>query len=476
MLTADLLRPFQRRFVKAVENPHYRRLALTTARGNGKSALSAYLITRSLTPGDVLFHAGDESVLFSRSFEQCRIIFKFVRRALDADADYRFLDSGNRIGVTHLPSNTRVRAIGSSGKTAMGLGADTVLAILDEPGALDVAGGELLSDAIDTSLGKPGSNMRAIYVGTLAPAGPKNWWPQLVKRGTRGRTYVQALVGDPKKWDYWPEIRKVNPLVNIDAGMREELLEERDDARRDSRLHARFCSYRLNTPERDESKVVLTTADWDAVCERPVPERDGKPIVGIDLGQGRAWSAAVAVWPNLRTEAFAVAPGIPDLSQQERRDRVDRGEYTELHDAGLLEMAKGLHIPPASQIVERVMEWQPSMLISDRNRFPELLDAVGGRVPVIPRITRWFSAAEDIRAIRKLAKDGGLACEPKSRAIIEASLAVSEVKSDDQGNTRMVKMDECNNCGRDDIVAALTLAAGQHARTAARPKRTHVVC
>ena len=66
-------------------------------------------------------------------------------------------------------------------------------------------------------------------------------------------------------------------------------------------------------------------------------ERDGRPIVGIDLGGGRAWSAAVAVWPNGRTEAFALCPGIPDIREQERRDRVNPGTYERLVSAGVLE-------------------------------------------------------------------------------------------------------------------------------------------
>ena len=53
----------------------------------------------------------------------------------------------------------------------------------------------------------------------------------------------------------------------------------------------------------------------------------GRPAVGIDLGGGRAWSAAVGLWENGRMEAIAVAPGIPSLEEQEKRDRVPSGTY-----------------------------------------------------------------------------------------------------------------------------------------------------
>ena len=189
------LRPFQKRFVRAVESGRYDVCALSLPRGNGKSWLAAHLVRRALTPGDPLFVAGSESVLLAASLEQARIVQKFVRRWLDGNRDYRWQDSKNAVGITHVPTNTKVRAQGSNGKTAMGLGADTALAICDEPGAWETAGGQLLADAIDTALGKPGSiSMRAIYIGTIAPA-VRGWWPELIDSGTVGRDVRAGSTG-----------------------------------------------------------------------------------------------------------------------------------------------------------------------------------------------------------------------------------------------------------------------------------------
>ena len=103
----------------------------------------------------------------------------------------------------------------------------------------------------------------------------------------------------------WHEIRRCNPLANIDAGFRKRLLLERDAARQDSRLKARFLSYRLNVPSGDESEMLLTV--W-LIGNRSkggeVPPRAGKPMVAADLGGGRAWSAAVSLWPNGRLEGL----------------------------------------------------------------------------------------------------------------------------------------------------------------------------
>ena len=192
-----------------------------------------------MSEDDPLFKPGTESVLCAASIEQARIVFRFARADLEADPAYRFLDSHTRCGIVHKPTNTRLRIIGSNGKTAMGL-VGCPWAICDEPGAWEVNGGTLLHDAIETAKGKPGSPLRVVYIGTLAPA-TAGWWHDMIEDGTHGSTYVQALRGDPERWDQWPEIRRCNPLTAISPEFRRKLLEERDAARRDTRLKARCC-------------------------------------------------------------------------------------------------------------------------------------------------------------------------------------------------------------------------------------------
>ena len=79
--------------------------------------------------------------------------------------------------------------------------------------------------------------------------------------------------------------------------------------------------------------------------------------------------------------------------------------------------------------------------------------------PVSPRVTRWSEAAADIRDTRKLVLDEGLSVQPTSRNLLTASLAVAMVKNDDQGSVRLKKRGG-HNKARDDVAAALVLAAG----------------
>lgn len=465
-----LLRPFQRRFVRAATRSGVDTAVLSSPRGNGKSWLAGHLAGRVLNPKDNLFVPGTESVLCAASVEQARIVFRFAREALEPMGGYRWLDSNTRIGVLHKETNTRLRVISSSGKTAMGL-VRCPWAICDEPGAWQVNGGQLLHDAIQTAQGKPGSPLRAVYIGTLAPA-TGGWWHELVEGGSHGSTYVQKLQGDSKTWDQWPTIRKCNPLTMISARFRGKLLEERDAARADSRLKARFLSYRLNIPSGDESTMLLTVDDWTRMSSRPVPERRGRPVCGVDLGAGRAWSASTAVYKSGRVEAIACAPGIPSLQAQEKRDRVPAGTYRKLAAGGSLLVAEGLRVQPPAQLVKEIRSrWgSPAMIVCDRFRVAELQDAAPG-VRVVPRVTRWSDAAADIRALRKGAKDGPLSVAEDSRLLLAASLSAAMVQNDDQGNTRLSKRGT-DNQARDDVAAALVLAAGAWERSNGAPGRT----
>ena len=465
------LRPFQKRFIKAVQSDEYSICAMSLARGNGKSFLSAEILLPYLKPDSPVFNSNKELGLVAASLKQSRIVFRFLRESLGED-DYSYSDAANRLAIKHKKSNVRLEVYSSDAKRAMGI-VGTSLVVCDEPGAWEVNGGSLMFEALTTALGKPGSPLKLVFVGTLAPA-RAGWWRDLCERGTVPGTYVQLIQGNPENGEKWSEIRKCNPLVNLPGidgkRFREQLLRERNEAQQDSRKKGSFFSYRLNFPSGDESTVLLTLQDWDLIKARPVPPKVGRPLVGLDMGGGRSWSAAAAIWPNGRCEAFAVCSGIPSLEEQEKRDLEPPGTYLSLVRTGHLVVAEGLRVPNPSSLIEGIYSrWgTPEAVLCDRFRLAELQDC---RLPcpLAPRQSRWSEAAADIRALRKMAKDGPLSIEEDSRAIVLHSLTNSMVKNDEQGSCRLIKSDGTNNKSRDDVSAALILAAGARERA---PKRT----
>ena len=455
------LQPFQKRFIRDALKPGIDTSALSLPRGNGKSTLAGLLVADILDPDNELFRPGTESVLCAASIEQARVVFKVARDILEPRGGYRFLDSHTRIGINHTATKTRLRVIGSNGKTAMGL-LNCPWAICDEPGAWEINGGTLLWDALETALGKPGSPMRILVIGTLAPMAQddSHWWYRLVTRGSRRNVNVMSYMGDAETWADRKTILKANPLARIDAGFRRKLFQERDDALNDSTLRARFVSYRLNVPMGDPQSLLMEASDWERVLQQPVQPREGQPIFGIDLGQNRAWSTVVATWPTGRTEAIAHAPGIPGIEAQEKRDRVGAGVYQQLVEQGRLRVAHGLNVPPIETLVkEATAEWgSPLFVISDRFNEPKLRDAMPG-IQLDARVWRYSEGTADIRAFRTWAMDGNLNIEDTSRGLLTASMRAAKVKSDDAGNIRMVKK-YADNTGRDDCAAALVLLGG----------------
>ena len=192
------LKPFQRRFLRSALAPGIRTSALSIPRGNGKSNAGGMARGyRALTPGDPLFVEGAESHLVAASIGQARrTTFKLLREFIEGGvraADYKISESSFACAIRHVATNTRLSVLASSGKTSQGLVRCPWL-FADEPGSWETTGGQLLHDAIQTAQGKPGTNLRAVYIGTLAPA-TSGWWHDLVSGGSHGSTHVTALRG-----------------------------------------------------------------------------------------------------------------------------------------------------------------------------------------------------------------------------------------------------------------------------------------
>ena len=81
----------------------------------------------------------------------------------------------------------------------------------------------------------------------------------------------------------------------------------------------------------------------------------------------------------------------------------------------------------------------PVRVVCDRFRLNELQDVIRGRCHVEPRVTQWSTSAEDIRALRRITRDGPLSIEPGSRQLIAVSLMGAQVQNDQAGNVRLVK-------------------------------------
>ena len=436
---------------------------LSIPRGNGKSTLVGYLLAKAITPGDQIFEAGKEFLLVAASIGQCRIVFNAMLDFLDLD-DYRIINNTRELKAIHKETNTAVFALPSNAKNAMGLGTRNPLICCDEPASWKTTEGYLMYQALTTCVGKPNARTKLIFIGTISPAN-RGWFRDLVESKKSKTRYIQVLSGRDINWNdkrkLTNEIRRVNPLKWKFEDSRKKLLSARDNAMEYKSEQATFNSYLLNVPTQEESEQLLKPIFWKKLIDREVLAPEGQPICGVDLGESRSFSAAVAIYPNGYIDAIALAPGQPSIEEQEIRDRVPRQCYQKLVDLGLLLVDEGKLIPDLDLLIERLNEWKPTIVLCDRFRINYLI-MNAPNLKIQERVVRYSEASEDINALRKLCANGPLNIG-RAKDLVEESLAVSIVKSDDQGNTRLTKSNKFNRA-RDDIAQALVLAAGEYQR------------
>ena len=172
-----------------------------------------------------------------------------MRELLADSPAYRWSDSLTRVQVLHKPTRTRLIVRGANSKAIFGL-VNCPWVIADEPGAWKVLDGEAMYDSIQTAQGKPGSPLKALYLGTLAPA-LSGWWHELVAARI-GRQYLrQAPTGNTRDLGSLAHNPQGKP-TNGPSRRHSERSCSRSVAKRggDSRLKSRFLSYRLNLPDR----------------------------------------------------------------------------------------------------------------------------------------------------------------------------------------------------------------------------------
>ena len=413
------LAPFQRRFLRGAFAAGVRRAALSMGRGGGKSTLCGWLLSEVLDPAGALFVAGTESVMVAGSRDQAMPMFRTMRRVLGEDA-YRYQDSGQRVGARHEASNTTVRVASSDAKRAFGIESARLI-IGDEPGAWQERGGAMMYDALATSAGKVQQTL--VLIGTRAPGDDGGWWRNMLDEPTGDRAvYVQvhdAPVGDDGqvlRWSTMRTLARANPLIGHNPELLPALLDERATAKRSSTARRQYQTLRLNRPQQPAAEVLFVPEDWQAIEERDVPPAVGRPIVGIDVGSSRSWTAACALWPNGRCDALVIVPGVPDLAAQERRDAVRPGQYQKLLLDGVLQVDPGRKVVRPAMLINLVIErWRPRLIVGDRFAAPAVHDALRRRYRYEPRMTRWSESTADIGATRTLGLDGQLSIVPRAR-------------------------------------------------------------
>ena len=184
---------WERRFLRGAMKPDVSTAALTVARGNGKTTLSAAIAVAALDGPLVQNRA--EIVLVASSFGQAKILFEhclaFLEPVIIRDGEgkhrrWRIQDSANLATIEDRRTGARVRCIGSDPRRAHGLAPRLVLA--DEPAQWEPSKSEKMLAALETGLGKI-QGSRLVALGTR-PSTPDHWFSKMLLQG--GADYAQV--------------------------------------------------------------------------------------------------------------------------------------------------------------------------------------------------------------------------------------------------------------------------------------------
>lgn len=437
--------------------------ALSLARGNGKSALCAAIACAVVDPAGPLHRRRAEVVCVAASFKQARIVFEDVREFLagrydlDARRTWRKQDSANSAELEHKPSGARVRCIGSDPANAHGL--RPLLVLADEPAEWPPGTSRRMLSALRTGLGKmPRSKL--IALGTR-PASAHHWFAQLLDTAP----YAQCHAARPDDPPFWRRTwKRANPSLDHLPSLEEELRIEAVNARRDPDSRSEFNSRRLNLGTADTAESWLVDPErWADALALATPEASGPYVLGIDLGDEAAMTAAAGYWRTGRLDAFAAFPAIPTLAERGKRDGVE-GAYLAMAERGELVCHPGRTSKPRLLVTEALLRWgQPVAVVADAHRKGELLDALEGSgmaaVPVVIRRMGPFDGGEDRADFHRAILEG--LARPTDNRLLDSAVSEARTVLSPKGGMRHLAKGTAGGRrlrARDDAAAAAVLA------------------
>ena len=218
----------------------------------------------------------------------------------------------------------------------------------------------------------------------------------------------------------------------------------------------RSSAYRLNQLVEVYRDCLIEADAWRAVEAREVPPRRGRPIVGLDLGAERSWSAAWCLWTNGRSECLR-ALLLASLTSPRASDRTVLREVS--IDACMtrarLIVDEGLRVSRPATLLNHLVEVG---IVPDCDFLPigSTSAACATPWPAAGPSSRGrrdgAEATEDISGFRQLVADGPLSIEPASRNLARVGMSQAIVAGDDQGSVRLQKRRA--HLSRDDVAVA----------------------
>ena len=451
-------------------------------RGGGKSTFAAAIACAAVDVDGPLVEPMAETLVVASSFDQGLLNFRhmlhflaptFEKYGTGPRGRFRIQDSANRATIADRDTGAMARVLGSDPRRLHG--AAPKLLLLDECAQWPPERVGPMLAALKTSRGKiPGS--RALWLGTR-PAMPDHPFQRALDGQGVGFALCYAAPKDapPFRRSTW---KRANPGLDHLPDLEAVIRQEAEDAKRDESAMQSFRALRLNQGVADTVTSVLVDADtWRNAEALPEPDaRANEYVLGLDLGQNAAMSAAAAYFRDGTLEAVACFPELPSLAERGLADGVG-ALYCQMVDRGELFTA-GRRVSDIPALLRECLErWgRPVAITCDRWRLAELkqhLEAVSFPLAeLVERGQGFKDGGQDVRDFR--AGVLGDHVRPSQSLLLRAAMSEARVTGDPSGNWKLAKHVQGGRRAnaRDDACAAAIIAvATGYRRWTAKPTR-----
>ena len=456
--------------------------ATSQGRGGGKSTFCSAIACATVDVDGPLVEPMAETLLVASSFDQGLICFRHMLHFLAPSFEkygtgprgrFRIQDSANRATITDRETKAMVRVLGSDPKRLHG--AAPKLLLLDEIAQWPAERVGPMLAALKTSRGKiPGS--KALWLGTRPSAADHPFQRALDGHGVGfALCYAAPKDAPPFRRSTW---KRANPGLDHLPDLEAVIRQEAEDAKRDESAMQSFRALRLNQGVADTVTSVLVDADtWRNAEALPEPDaRANEYVLGLDLGQNAAMSAAAAYFRDGTLEAVACFPELPSLAERGLADGVG-ALYCQMVDRGELFTA-GRRVSDIPALLRECLErWgRPVAITCDRWRLAELkqhLEAVSFPLAeLVERGQGFKDGGQDVRDFR--AGVLGDHVRPSRSLLLTAAMSEARVTGDPSGNWKLAKHVQGGrraNARDDACAAAIVVVAEGYRRWTAKPKR-----
>ena len=235
-----------------------------------------------------------------------------------------------------------------------------------------------------------------------------------------------------------------------------------------------FRALHLNERLNPNQETIVTVDQWKECLVEELPPRQGRCVVGWDLGSSNSFCSAAVMWESGRTEVWSAIGGKPKLSERSAADGHGKALYPLMQERGELTVYENWRVTPVSEfikdVVSRLVGERVAAVGCDRHRDDEARQALEEAKITWPIEYRGQGKGKDgvhdTMACQRLILSKTL----KTQESLMLALAISQSLVQYDGNANPC-LNKTNQKARIDALSALVICAGLYEKHLAKKKR-----